>query len=66
MVEYPATKGKARALPGNLELAQRLQAGPAFVALNPDQVKALPSELVPMLKLEATSGAYKLYSMVQK
>ena len=60
------SKGKARALPGNLELAQRLQAGPAFVALNPDQVKALPSELVPMLKLEATSGAYKLYSTVQK
>ena len=60
------SKGKARALPGNLELAQRLQAGPAFVALNPDQVKALPPELVPRLKLEATSGAYKLYSTVQK
>ena len=60
------SKGKARALTGNAELAQSLQAGPAFVALNPDQVKALPPELTPRLKLEATSGAYKLYSMVKK
>ncbi|NQW94175.1 MAG: glycosyltransferase family 39 protein [Polaromonas sp.] len=60
------SKGQARALPGNPELAQRLQAGPVFVALNPDQVKALPPELVPKLKLVATSGAYKLYSSTQK
>ncbi len=60
------SKGKARALPGNPELAQRLQAGPIFVALNPDQVRALPPELVLKLKLVATSGAYKLYSSAQK
>ena len=60
------SKGKARALPGNPELALRLQAGPVFVALNPDQVRALPPELVPKLKLVATSGAYKLYSSTQK
>ena len=60
------SKGKARALPGNPELAQRLQAGPVFIALNPNQVKELPPELVPKLKLVATSGAYKLYSTAQK
>jgi hypothetical protein len=60
------SKGQARALPGNPELAQRLQAGPVFVALNPDQVKALPPELLLKLKLVATSGAYKLYASAQK
>jgi 4-amino-4-deoxy-L-arabinose transferase-like glycosyltransferase len=60
------SQGKARALPGNSELAQRLQTGPVFVALNPDQVKALPPELSSQLKLQATSGAYKLYSSAQK
>jgi 4-amino-4-deoxy-L-arabinose transferase-like glycosyltransferase len=60
------SKGKARALPGNPELAQRLQTGPVFIALNPDQVKALPPELAVKLKLVATSGAYKLYSSAQK
>ena len=60
------SQGTARALPGNTELAQRLQAGPVFVALNPDQVKQLPPELQARLTLRATSGAYKLYSTVQK
>jgi len=60
------SQGKAKALPGNPELAQRLQAGPAFVALNPDQVKALSPELQAKLKLQATSGAYALYSTLQK
>ena len=60
------SKGKARALPGNAELTQRLQVGPVYVALNRDQVKALPPELVSKLKLEATSGAYKLYSTAKK
>ena len=59
------SKGKARALPGNPELAQRLQTGPVFIALNPNQVKELPPELVGKLKLVATSGAYKLYSTAQ-
>ncbi len=56
------SKGKARALPGNSELAQRLQEGPVFVALNPDQVRSLPPEIQAKLKLLASSGAYKLYS----
>ena len=60
------SQGKARSLRGNPELTQLLQAGSAFVALNPDQVKALSPELQAMLKLQATSGAYKLYSAVQK
>jgi 4-amino-4-deoxy-L-arabinose transferase-like glycosyltransferase len=60
------SKGSARALAGNPELAQRLQAGPMFVALNPDQVRALPPELQARLTPRATSGAYKLYSTVQK
>ena len=60
------SKGTARALPDNAELAQRVQAGPVFVALNPDQINALPPELVLKLKLVASSGAYKLYSNIQK
>lgn len=60
------SQGKARPLPGNPELAQRLQAGPVFVALNPDQVKALTPELSSQLKLQATSGAYSLYSSFRK
>ena len=56
------SNGTARAIPGNAELAQRLQAGLVFVALNPDQINALPPELVPKLKRQAASGAYKLYS----
>ncbi len=60
------SRGKARAVPGNPELAQRLQSGPVFVALNPDQVKQLPPELQAKLTLRATSGAFKLYSNSQK
>ena len=60
------SKGTARTLPGNAELGKRVQAGPVFVALNPDQINALPPELVPKLKLVASSGAYKLYSSTQK
>ena len=60
------SQGKARALPGNSELALRLQQGPAFVALNPDQVRALPPEIQAQLKLQRSSGAYQLYSANQK
>ena len=59
-------QGKVKALPGNAELAARLASGPVFVALNPDQVKALPPELAARLRLEATSGAYRLYSSAAK
>lgn len=58
--------GKARAVPGNAELATRMAQGPLFVALNPDQVQVLPPELKAGLRLEATSGAYKLYSSLPK
>ena len=60
------SKGTARALPDNAGLAQRVQAGPVFVALNPDQINALPPELLPKLRLVVTSGAYKLYSNTKK
>ena len=60
------SEGTARALPGNAELAQREQAGPGVVALNPDQINALPPELLPKLRLVVTSGAYKLYSNTKK
>ena len=60
------SQGKAKALPGNIELAQRLQAGPIFVALNPDQVRALTPELLTQLRLVASSGAYQLYSTYKK
>jgi len=60
------SKGTAKALAGNIELAQREQAGPVYVALNPDQINALPPELVSKLRLVASSGAYKLYSNTQK
>ena len=60
------SQGKAKAVLGNPELAQRLQAAPAFVALNLDQVKALTPELQALLKLQATSGAYNLYLTPQK
>ena len=60
------SEGTARALPGNAELAQREQAGPVFVALNPDQINALPPELLPKLTLVVSSGAYKLYSNTKK
>ncbi|MFN5350928.1 MAG: ArnT family glycosyltransferase [Polaromonas sp.] len=59
-------QGKVKALQGNAELAARLASSPVFVALNPDQVKALPPELAARLRLEATSGAYRLYSSSAK
>ena len=60
------SNGKARALPGNTELAQRINEGPMFVALNPDQVKSLTPDLRARLKLQASSGAYKLYSISEQ
>ena len=60
------SQGKARALAGNAELALRMQTGPVYVALNPDQVKTLTPDLSAALRLVATSGAYKLYTTAQK
>ena len=56
------SQGKARAVPGNAELAALVAKGPLFVALNPDQVLALTPDLKARLSLLATSGAYKLYA----
>ncbi len=55
-------QGKVKSLPGNAELAARLAAGPVLIALNPDQVNALPPDLAARLQLQATSGAYRLYA----
>ena len=56
------SQGKARAVPGNAELAALVAKGPLFVALNPDQVLALTPQLKTQLSLLATSGAYQLYT----
>ncbi len=56
------TQGKAKAVAGNTELAARVKQGSVFVALNPDQVKELSPELMGLLRLQATSGAYNLYA----
>ena len=56
------SNGKAKVLPGNAELEQKMLTAPVFVALNPAQVEALPPELLLKLKLELSTGAYKLYS----
>lgn len=55
------TRGKAKAVAGNVELANRVKQGSVFVALNPDQVRELSPELKGLLRLQATSGAYNLY-----
>ena len=55
------SQGKARAVPGNVELAALVAKGQLFVALNPDQVLALTPDLKARFSLLATSGAYKLY-----
>ena len=61
-------QGKVKTLADNAALALKLaDAKTAFyIALNPDQVSALPPELLASLKLQATSGAYKLYFSVAK
>jgi 4-amino-4-deoxy-L-arabinose transferase-like glycosyltransferase len=56
------SQGKARAVPGNAELAALVAKGPLYIALNADQVLALTPELKAQLSLLTTSGAYKLYA----
>ena len=56
------SQGKAKAVTGNAELLARLAKSSAFVALNRDQVKELTPPLKAILRLEAKSGAYDLYS----
>ena len=59
-------QGKVTAVPGNAELAARINVEPIFVALRPDQVKNLPPELATRLTLQASSGAYNLYLTVKQ
>lgn len=59
------SQGKARAVLGNTELAERMDQGPLFVALNVDQVLALPPELGARLVLQAQCGIYRLYSSIK-
>ena len=58
------SQGKAKAVRDNAELVTRMAQERLFVALNPDQVQALTPELKIRLQLEATSGAYALYSSI--
>ena len=60
------SQGKAKALTNEAELIKRMDSSRVLVALNPDQIKALSPELQARLRLEASSGAYRLYSSVPK
>lgn len=58
------SQGKAKSVVANADLVNRLDQGNAFVALNADQVRALPAELGARLRLEARTGTYNLYTSV--
>ena len=58
------SQGKAKMLADNTELLKLMERGTVLVALNPDQVIALPAELKMRLKLQLSSGAYGLYTSV--
>ena len=60
------TEGKALRVAEFDELAKRLDQGGAFVALTKPQVTILPPELNARLKLEMQSGAFDLYSSIQR
>ena len=58
------SQGKAKAVPDNSALLKLMERGNLLVALNPDQVKAMPEDIKVRLKLQASSGAYRLYASV--
>ena len=60
------SQGKAKMVPGNAELLKLMDQGSVLVALNPDQIQALPDAMNARLKLQVSSGAYKLYLSVLK
>ena len=60
------SEGKAQRVAEFDELAKRLDQGGAFVALTKPQVTVLPPEFKTRLKLEMQSGAFDLYSSIQK
>ena len=55
------SQGKAKVVADNATLLKLMERSRVLVALNPDQVKALPEALKVRLKLQASSGAYQLY-----
>lgn len=64
------SQGKAKAVANNADLVKYLDLlhhqKRLFVALNPDQVRAMPDTLQSRLQLKAQSGAYRLYASVPK
>ena len=56
------SQGKARAVADNAGFLKLMERGTVLVALNPDQAKVLSEETKVRLKLQASSGAYKLYT----
>ena len=64
------SQGKAKAVASNTDLVKHLDLlhhqNRLFVALNPDQVRAMPETLKSRLQLEAQSGAYTLYASARK
>ena len=60
------SQGKAKFVLDNAALGQVLGSSALRVALNPDQVRALPAELKARLQQQASSGAYTLYAYSPK
>ena len=56
------SQGRAKTVVGNAGLAARLAGGRAFVALTSAQAQQLTPELKAVLRIQARSGAYDLYS----
>ena len=56
------SQGKAKAVPDHIALLKLMERSNVLVALNPDQIKAMPEEIKMRLKLQTSSGAYKLYA----
>ena len=56
------SQGKAKAVADYLALQAVLQQGAAQVALNPEQIRALPPELKSRLVQQVSSGAYSLFA----
>lgn len=55
------SQGKAKMVSSNAELLKLMDQGRVLVALNPDQIQALPDAIKARLALQVSSGAYNLY-----
>ena len=60
------SQGKAQAVADNTALLKLMERGSVLVALNADQVKALPADVRLRLTLRASSGAYQLFLSVSR